>query len=405
MKPLRIALFTPTFLPKCAGAEIFHHNLATSLAASGHKPVAVMPRRNIREIRKRGWDLPYEIEGYPANFWSHFKRSIPLAFWLNRRALSGLQRKHRFDAWHAVVLFPAGVCLIDWQERSGIPGLVRAVGDDVRGLPGRGHEPRVEAILRGKMPQAQMVVALSDSMVDDLGALGVDKSRTRILPNAVDGKRFAAGSTREALRESLGISPDAFVFLCVARNHPQKNHPMLFRAFRRLVEAHPDRVFHLLVAGRGASMLRTEAEAAGLAGEVGFYEFGAPADGSEVPLMPPQGLVDLYRAADAFVLASLLEGFSSALLEAMAAGLPIVATDVSGIREVVRSGENGLLVPGGDETALARDMGEVSRSADLRARLAAGALATAEHYTWASVTSAYIALYRELIETRGRHGP
>lgn len=398
MKPLRLAIFTPTFLPKCAGAEIFHHNLATQLAKAGHHPVVIAPRKNIREIQKRGWNLPYDLVGYPANFWSYFKRSVPFTFWLNRRVLSRLQRQYRFDAWHAAVLFPTGVCLLDWQERSGVPGLVRAVGDDVRGLPGHGHESRVEAILRDKMPRASMVVALSEGMVHDLGALGVKKVHTRILPNAVEGERFSVGPERAALRAARRLTPGTFAFLCVARNHPQKNYSLLFRAFRRLVETHPHHDVRLLVAGRGAPALRAEAEAGGLAEKVEFFEFGMSIQGTEIPVMPSQELVNLYRAADAFALASLLEGFSSALLEAMAAALPIVATDVTGIREVIRSGENGILVPSNDEVSLARAMSDIMTLPDLRQKLIAGALTTARQFTWPRVTSAYDALYRELIE-------
>ena len=402
MNPLRIAIYTPTFLPKCAGAEIFHHNLASRLAVAGHRPVVVAPRRCCRELAERGWQLPYPVEGYPANFWSYLKRSAPLGFWLNRRALARLQRRHSFDVWHAVVLFPAGVCLADWQARSRVPGLVRAVGDDVRGLPGQGHAPWVEAILRDKMPRAQAVVALSDSMVEELGELGVGRERTRILPNAVDADRFAPGPGRDALRGEQGIAPGTFAFLCVARNHPQKNYPVLFRAFQRLVESRPEQDFLLLVAGRGTPALGVQAAECGVADRVRFFEFGAPTDGAGAPAMPPQSLVDLYRAADAFVLASVLEGFSSALIEAMAAELPVVATDVPGIREIVRRGENGLLVPCGDEDALARAMGEVAASPELRGALADGARETARRYGWPAVTSAYVALYAELIEAAGR---
>ncbi len=398
MKPLRIAILTPTFLPKCAGAEIFHHNLATHLAAAGHHPVVIVPRRNVREIQARGWKLPYALEAYPANVWSYFKRSVPLTFWLNRRVLSRLQRRHRFDVWHTAVLFPTGVCWNDWHKHARVPGVVRAVGDDVRGLPGCGLEPQVEMLLKNTMPQVPMIVALSEGMVSDLGTLGVKKTHTRILPNAVDSERFAKDIDRAALRASLGVSPDTFVFLCVARNHPQKNYSILFRAFRRVVDAHPHQNLRLFIAGRGVPALHADAEVAGVAGNVRFYEFGASALGTAIPVMPPQGLVDLYRAVDAFVLASLLEGFSSALLEALAAGLPAVATDVTGIREVLRTGENGLLVPSGDAEALARAMGDVLASADLRLNLIAGALATAQHFTWPRVTAAYVSLYRELME-------
>ena len=397
MKSLRIAIFTPTFLPKCAGAEIFHHNLATQLAQSGHRPVAVIPRRNVRELAARGWDLPYAVEGYPANLWSWFKRSERLALWLNRRALSALQRRHGFDVWHAVVLFPAGVCFADWQARCGVPGLVRPVGDDVAGLPGRGLELRVEVAMRKTLPRAQAVVALSAGMEEDLCRLGVPRGRISIMPNAVDCARFESGPDRGVLRDALGLPRGDFIFLCVARNHPQKDFPTLLRAFRRVLDERKDAGCMLVIAGRGAPALRDEAAACGVADRVRLLEFGASAAGDGVPAMPPQGLVDLYRAADCFVMSSLLEGFSSALIEAMAASLPVVATDAPGIREIVRAGEQGLLAPCGDAEALAAAMVRMAGEADLRARSSEAARRTAAQFSWPSVTGAYVRLYESLI--------
>ncbi len=404
MKPLRIAIFTPTFLPKCAGAEIFHHNLATQLAQSGHRPLAVIPRRNVRELAARGWDLPYAVEGYRANLWSWFKRSERLALWLNRRALSALQRRHAFDVWHAVVLFPAGVCFSDWQSRCGVPGLVRPVGDDVAGLPGRGLEPRVEALMRKTLPRAQAVVALSAGMEEDLCRLGVSRGRISIMPNAVDCARFESGTDRGVLRDSLGLPRGDFIFLCVARNHPQKDFPTLLRAFRRVLDERKaaGAGCALVIAGRGAPALREEAAACGVADRVKLLEFGASTAGDGVPAMPPQGLVDLYRAADCFVMSSLLEGFSSALIEAMAASLPVVATDAPGIREIVRAGEQGLLAPCGDAGALAAAMARMAEDADLRARSSKAARRTAVQYSWPAVTGAYVQLYGELIASAAR---
>lgn len=406
MKSLRIAIFTPTFLPKCAGAEIFHHNLANCLALAGHLPSVVVPRRNVRELKSRGWVLPYDIEGYPANLWSYFKHGKRLALWLNRRALSGLQRRHGFDVWHTVVLHPAGVCFADWQVRCGVPGLVRPVGDDVAGLPGHGLEPRVEAIMRETLPKVQAVVALSAGMQDELCRLGVPRERISIMPNAVDCERFASGPDRAALREALGLAPGDFVFLCVARNHPQKDFPTLLRAFRRVVGESKERGCMLVIAGRGARALQEVAATCGVAGRVKLMEFGAQAAPDGIPAMPPQGLVDLYRAADCFVLSSLLEGFSSALLEAMAASLPIVATDAPGIREIVRPGVHGLLSPCGDAENLAAAMLRMADERDLRAQSSEAARRTAMAYSWPAVTDAYAGLYAGLIESaaQGRFG-
>ena len=396
MKPLHIAILAPTFLPKCSGAEVFHHNLAGQLVGDGHRVTVVAPRARVRQLRARGWDLPYALASYPDKRWNWLKRHLGFACWLNRRALDALQRRHRFDVWHAFVLYPAGVVLADWQRRSGVPGLVRAVGDDVSGLPSQGHSAHVARALRDKLPSAGALVALSPEMADELSALGVAPEKIRIVPNAVDADRFAAPSvSRRAVRDELGIAQDAFVFLCVARRHPQKDFPTLLAAFRSLRAALPERDVHLVIAGRDTEGLRPEL--GDLAGRVHLCQFGPEDPARGVPSMPPPKLVGLYLASDAFVLSSLLEGFSSALVEAMAAGLPLVVTDAPGIRGVVTHDHEGLLVPLRSPDAMSAAMRRLVNDAGLRERLSNAGRTTAKHYSWPVVRDAYTALYRELI--------
>ena len=397
MTPLRIAILAPTFLPKCSGAEVFHHNLAARLAGAGHRVTVIAPRARVRQLRALGWDLPYDIESYPDKRWNWLKRHPRSAFWLNRRALDALQRRHRFDVWHAFVLHPAGVVLADWQSRSGVPGLVRAVGDDVSGLPSRGQAAHVADALRDKLPSAGALVALSAEMADELSALGVAREKIRVLPNAVDAERFAASpGARRAARAELGLGDDAFVFLCVARHHPQKDFSTLLAAFRELRAAGPEREVHLVIAGRDAEGLRPQL--GDLASFVHLREFGADVPARGVPSMPPPKLVGLYLAADAFVLSSLLEGFSSAIVEAMAAGLPLVVTDAPGIRGVVTRDREGLMVPVRSPDALAAALRRIVDEPGLRERLSAAGRATAARYGWPAVCEAYTGLYRELID-------
>lgn len=399
MKTLRIAMLGPTFLPKCSGAEVFHHNLAARLVERGHRVTVIVPRAKRRQLRERGWELPYDLVAYPDKRWSWLKKIPRLGFWMNRRALSGLQRRHDFDVWHAFVLYPAGVVLADWQRLGGAPGLIRAVGDDVSGLPSRGHTERVASALREKLPQSRALVALSADMAAELETLGVDRAKIRILPNAVDAGRFAAAKeSHHTVRAESGIPDDAFVFLCVARNHPQKDFPTLFAAFRKLCAALPGREIRLVVAGRDTHGLRTET--ADFGGRVLLREFEAENSGAAVPVLPPQKLVDLYGASDAFVLSSLLEGFSSAVIEAMAAELPVVATDAPGIRGVITDRKEGLLVPRRSPSELAAAMELVVGDSALHSSLAAGARATAARYNWPAVVAAYEAAYRDLIGAR-----
>lgn len=358
-----------------------------------------MPRGRARQLRAENWDLPYAVEAYPDKRWNWLKRHRRFGFWLNRRALDALQRRHRFDVWHAFVLYPAGVVLADWQRHSGIPGLVRAVGDDVSGLPERRHAAHVEESLREKLPAAGALVALSPEMSEQVAALGVAPGKIRIMPNAVDAARFRQSpETRRAVRAGMGIAEDAFVFLCVARHHPQKDFPTLLAAFRRLRERNPQRDLQLVIAGRDAEALRPQF--ADLAGAVHLRQFGAENPAKGVPDMPPDKLVGLYLAADAFVLSSLLEGFSSALVEAMAAGLPLAVTDAPGIRGVVAHDREALMVPVGSPAALSDAMQRLVDDTPLRERLSAAARANAAQYAWPRIVDAYADLYRELIASR-----
>lgn len=399
VKPLRIAILGPTFLPKYSGAEVFHHNLAARLVEAGHRVTVVIPRARAYQLRAENWDLPYAVEAYPDKRWNWLKRHHRFGYWLNRRALDTLQRQHCFDVWHAFVLYPAGVVLADWQRHSGIPGLVRAVGDDVSGLPERRHAAHVAQSLREKLPSARALVALSREMSDEISALGVAPEKVRILPNAVDAARFKESpETRRAVRAGMDIAESAFVFLCVARNHPQKDFPTLLAAFRRLRERNPQRDLQLVIAGRDAEALRPQL--GDLADAVRLCQFGAENPAKGVPAMPPDKLVGLYLATDAFVLSSLLEGFSSALVEAMAAGLPLAVTDVPGIRGVVEHDREALMVPIGSPAALSDTMQRLINDARLRERLSTAARATATRYAWPTVVAAYTDLYRELIAFR-----
>lgn len=385
---MKIAIFTPTFLPKCSGAEIFHHNLACRLASRGHEVSVVVPRKVVRALA--GQRLAYRLVGFPSNLWSLLKRWPRVGLFLNRLQLGRLQRRYQFDVWHTVVAYPTGVAFIDWQKRSGVPGLLRSVGDDLSSVGakvGLRHLSHVDALVRRLLPQAQAVVALSDKMTEDYLALRVPKQRIFRMPNAVDLERFRKPLDRAAIRAEHGIGAESFVFLSVGRHHPQKDFPTLLKACALLRGK-----CSLVIAGRGSGDLRGLVEELGLQGKVRLTEIGT-AQGME---LPPQELVDLYRAADAFVMSSLLEGFSSALLEAMAAELPVVATNVPGIADFVRHGRDAMLVPAGTPEALAEAMGRLTEDVSLRRELKLLSKARAEEFGWEKVVTAYEELYSRL---------
>jgi glycosyltransferase involved in cell wall biosynthesis len=384
---MRIAIFTPTFLPKCSGAEIFHHNLALRLAARGHEPVVVMPRGLKRRLDASPLAPGYATVGYPSNQWSLLKKWPPAGYALSRWTLDCFQARHRFDVWHSVVLSPAGACFADWQSKRGVPGLVRAVGDDVPAVGASG----IPSHVRRKISRAQCVVSLSEGMTQGLVQANVDRGRIEEIPNAVDLKCFQRPFDRAAFLASKGIR--GWVCLCVARNHPQKDLPTLFRAFAQLRESLKEPAT-LVVAGRGMKDYPLDS---GLDSSVRLLEL-TPSNALE---FPPSELVEWYLAADLFVLTSELEGFSTALVEAMAAGLPVVATDVAGIRGRVESGRNGWLHPFRDAEGIAGSMRRLLLDEEQRRRFGDSARQSVARFSWENTVSAYESLYKNLVRHVG----
>jgi|Deesub1362B_J571_1020462.scaffolds.fasta_scaffold01241_3 glycosyltransferase involved in cell wall biosynthesis len=167
--------------------------------------------------------------------------------------------------------------------------------------------------------------------------------KIRYIPNGVDTERFKPDpEARHVLRTELGVE-DAFVWLAVGRFSPPKDYPNLFRAFARVVQEHPET--RLWAAGEGPLRPAMEefVQKLGVKNQVSFLGIR-----HDVP--------ELMSAADAYVLSSAWEGMPMVLLEASATGLPIVATDVGGNREVVLEGITGFLVPPKDSEALAQAM-------------------------------------------------
>jgi len=239
------------------------------------------------------------------------------------------------------------------------------------------------------------VVAISEAVRREVLRLGIPGERVVLIPSGVEVERFAPlrerdAAARKAARAALGIpADDRPVAGTAASLHRRKGHDVLLRAAARL--AATGTACHLVIAGEGPERdaLRALADELGLLGD-------GPVRVHLAGQVSPAEMV--LGALDLFVLASRKEGLGVAALEAMAAGLPVVASRVGGLAESVVDGETGLLVPPEDPEALATAMSALLRDPDRRARLgAAGARRVAERYSADAMAAANLALYRELL--------
>jgi glycosyltransferase involved in cell wall biosynthesis len=204
---------------------------------------------------------------------------------------------------------------------------------------------RTVRILGEKYLTSKSAVNISVSASNkETGVRHIRGFRSEVISNGIDRKRFSVEGRATAgvfgdIRAELGIPGDAVLALFIARFTSHKQPLTLIRAFRECLAVLPD--MRLLLVGEGDQ--KTEAlrlvKEWGLESRVGFLPFR-------------QDVPDILAAADIFVLPSLWEGLPIGLLEAMAMGKAVIATDVDGTREVVQDGRNGLLIPAGDIPAL-----------------------------------------------------
>lgn len=174
---------------------------------------------------------------------------------------------------------------------------------------------------------------------------GIPEGRIKVIYNGIDPDAFppADAASRSQARRLIGVDDDTPLVMQVARFHPVKDHETAVRAFARAVRSIPSAVLCLVGDGGEREAIK------GLCGELQIRE--------KVRFLGLRGDVSqLVPGADVFLLSSLSEGVSVTLLEAMATGLPIAATDVGGNPEVVEHGATGLLSPRGDHEALAANL-------------------------------------------------
>jgi len=209
--------------------------------------------------------------------------------------------------------------------------------------------------------------------------------RIRVIPNGIRAETWRAGKPRDEALRALGLPTDRPVVGMVSRLVEAKNVPCLVRAAARLQSRQPPPVFW--VAGDGPARPEAEAEVARLGLQGSFFFLG---DRRDVP--------QLMNAMDVSCLCSHYEGFPNAVIEAMAAGRPVVATNTPGTDQVITHEDTGLLSPDDDDEALARNLDRVLSDEALRARLIqAGTALVERRYTMERMVEAHMALYRELL--------
>jgi len=312
-----------------------------------------------------------------------------LELFLEARRLPRLLGGRSFDIVHSL-LFRANLLARLAAPRLGRPPLINAI----RVTPEE-EGPWLRRVDRLSSRRVSCFLALSATLAKNLEArLTLPPGRVRAIANGVDLAEAdrALAAARPTARRQFGLLPPEIAIVCVGRLHRQKGLVHLLGAFHALLQEQPTARLLLAGAGPDRAALSGTVEALRLGHFVRFL--GTLAD--PWPLL---------AAADIFALPSLWEGMPNALLEAMAAGLPAVATAVGAVPEMVVDGREALVVPPGDTGALARALAELAASPARRREMGVLARQRVEGAYRVEATVAQTErLYDELLASPGRAG-
>jgi glycosyltransferase involved in cell wall biosynthesis len=378
---MKILFITYELPPIGGGGGRAALQVARGLARRGHSAAILsslfpgLPEREesegvaIRRLRVRRKKMD---ECTPLELFSFMRRSIPGA-----RRLADEMKPSVVCAFFGI---PGGPAAWRLRRRRGIPYVLSLRGSDVPRPELAAHQ-RLHALtrplLRRMYRDAAGLIAVSDSL--RRAALAVlPEARIEVIPNGVDTERFKPPAERAEpserpellfvgrLREFKGVQ-DAISAL-----------PALERALGR-----PAR---LTIIGDGPARAALEAQAAALSAA------GSRSEVRFLGWLDPDALPAAYQAASLLLLPSYVEGHSNVILEALASGLPCVATDAAGIRETVTDGREGILVPPKSPEAIARAAGRILTDAEMRRSMSRNALLRAAEFSWGKITESYEAV-------------
>lgn len=360
---------TQYLLREYAGMQDLEVHLVTSSVDESVHVISVAPNVTVHSVPvgKNGQNLHFQSAKDLLRYSFH-----------GYRYASALFSRERFDVIHAFFTVPCGFMAWRLSKRYGVPFIVSLRGADVPGYSERftGLYFFLRPLIRAIWSHAARVVANSSGL--RLLALQTNTGqRIDMIPNGIDITEFKPDRAREV----DGI----FRILCVSRITPRKGIRFLIEGFELLRKKNEAKM-ELWIIGEGDELpgLRELVSSLGLHRSVKF--FGRVAH---------EKLSVFYGLADVFVLPSLNEGMSNTMLEALASGLPIIATVTGGTEELVSDGENGLYIEKESPADIALKLEVLLSDEELRKKMGEMSRARAEKMSWGSVAKQYVSLYEK----------
>ena len=378
---MRAALVCDEFYPDIGGAPHYAFELSLQLVKSGVEVVVITHGHPAQPEEE-------EIEGV------NIRRLKGLVLSNPHRAASPLIFRHchryvldgGFDVVHGLDVYSSMALIVTvFAHRQKIPCILTChtvMGSDAAILWQR-------PLLGWSVKRADRIIAVSRAAAHFCRVLGVREARIAVVPNGVDLSCFNGAADASAIRGALGIGNEPVV-MTASRLVKRKNPELLVSAFAKVLRAVPEARLVIAGSGREREKVSRQVDSLDIAGSV--LMLGE---------LPKEKVAQLMKASSVFVLSSKMESFGLSLLEASAAGVPVVCSNAGGIPEIFQDGFNAVLYPPGDDDAMAEAIISVIRDKDLAKKLSANAMRTADGFTWSIAAERTLRVYEEVVRQRG----
>ncbi len=386
---MNIGILTWEFPPRIVGGIARHCNgLARALAHNGHDVHVVT-------LDFPGAPIYEELNGikvYRASTELGHPNFLTWAFLFNHfleKKMAGVSRNVDFDVVH-VHDWLTGFAGISFKHQMQKPLVSTIHGTEIGRAQGL-HNPdslTIDGIEWWTTYEANKIIVTSASMKAEIqGHFRLPPEKIEIVPNGIDTKRYNASVDQSAVKGRYGVHPDEKLVLCVGRLVPQKGIEYLIRAVPRIAERYPEAKFIIVGEGWLRGHLEYIARSTGHQWKITFTGW-----------VPDQELIALLNSADALVVPSIYEPFGIVALEGMAAGVPVVASDVGGLAEIVEHEHTGILAYSRSPESIAWAVGRVLSDPDHSKEMVQNAQEMVQKtYSWEAIAMKTAKIYKEVV--------
>ena len=374
---MRVALVGDEYYPDIGGASLYALELSLQLVRLGIETVVITHKHpgqaeeeeidGVKIKRVKGWVLNHPHRTFsPLLFCRCYKYILD----------------EKFDVVHGLDFYSTmALMVIPFARIFRIPCVLTC-----HTARGSAFQIFLQRVLGWMFRVGNRLIAVSRASARFSRLLGFSEKRVTVVPNGVDLSCFNGKMDASVMREELGIGDEPLVVTAL-RLIKGKSPELLISAFAGVLSVVPDA--KLVIAGSGQEEDNLSRQIKGLNITNSVFMVGK---------LRKEKVAQLMAAADVFALPSKMESFGLTLLEASAAGLPVVCSNAGGIPEVFQDGFNGLLYPPGDDDAMAKAIIRLLQDRELAKKISANAMETAGRFTWERTAEQTLRVYKEVLQ-------